>query len=129
MIIIGNENIPYQSIANISNIDDIQNTKPNQTLSFTYDIELIKYCFVNELSCLVLVSDIKEAIFCNSLNASYIVVKNSIAKEIQDIADAYMFDSKILEVINDDEEINKVAPRGIDGVIYDKLLKGILWEQ
>jgi len=129
MIILGNENIPYQSIANISNIADIKNTKPNQTLMFAYDIDIIKYCFKNELSCLVLVSNIKEAIFCNSLNVTYIVTKNDISKQLQDIAENYMFDSKILEVINNDEDINNVAPKGIDGVIYDKLIKGMLWEQ
>ena len=129
MIILGSTHISHESIAIISCIDDISNTKANQLLAFKYDINILEYCAKNALSSIVVIKDIKEAVFCNSLNSSYIVCKADISKDIQDIAENYMFDPKVLEIINNDEQINKIAPKGIDGVIYDKLLKGILWEQ
>ena len=125
MIIIGNKDIPYLDITTIKNKEDIQKTKPNSMVSFIYDIEIIKYCYENNIKCAVVVKNIKEAIFSNSLMSTYILVENSISKEIQTIAEHYMFDSKILEIIQDDDSIENVAKNGIDGVLYKELIKEI----
>ena len=122
MIIIGNEHIPYNSFKKIKAIIDINNTKPNSIVVFDYEIELLKYCNINNIQSAVLVSNVKEAIFCNSLNSSYIIVENNISKNIQNIAVNYMFDSKILEIITNDDEIEQIAKNEIDGCIYKELI-------
>ncbi len=76
----------------------------------------------NNLSNAVVVSSIKEAIYCNALNSKYIICDKKLAKAIQKIADNYMFDSKVLAIIEDSEEIEKIALNEIDGVIYSNLL-------
>ena len=125
MIIIGNKHIPHNAFAKINNIDDIKNTKPNSIIVFNYDIELLKYCYNNNIQNAILISNIKDAIFCNSLNWVYIIVEDNIAKKIQNIAINYMFDSKILQIISNDEQIEQVAINEIDGCIY----KEIVWTQ
>jgi hypothetical protein len=35
-----------------------------------------------------------------------------------------MFDSKVIVIINNDDEIDNVANQGIDGVIYKVFLEG-----
>ena len=125
MIIIGNKDIPSVDIENIKTIEDISTTKPNSLVSFSYNIELLTYCLKNNISCAVVVSNIQEAIFSNSLNAKYVIVENQISKSIQNIAENYMFDSKILEVIDNDKQIENIAINGIDGVIYKEEIKDI----
>ena len=123
MIILGDEIVPYENICFISTIDEIGNTKANSTLLFFYDVELLKYCYENELSSAVIVTSITEAIYCNSLNAKYIISDKHLAIQIQKIADNYMYDSKNLVIIDSNEEFEHIAKDEIDGVIYRDLIK------
>lgn len=123
MIILGDKIIPYENISFISSIGEIKNTKANSTLIFIYDIELLKYCYENELSSAVIVTSLTEAIYCNSLNAKYIISDKHLAIQIQKIADNYMYDSKNLVIISSNEEFEDVVKDEIDGVIYKDLLK------
>ncbi len=122
MILIGNDLIPYENISKIQKIEDIKHTQANSMLLFDYDEVLLKYCFENSLSYAVKVSNIKEAIFSNALETRYIISEIKTAKQIQKIADNYMFDSKNLAIIEDDEQIENIAQDEIDGVIYRRVL-------
>lgn len=122
MIVIGDEIIPFEEISCISSINDISTTKANSTLLFQYDIEILKYCYDNSLSCAVIVNSIKESIYSNALNSKYIICEKKIDINIQKIAENYMFDSKVLTIIENENEIETVAQKEIDGVIYKKVL-------
>ncbi len=118
MILIGDGNIPYEDIKKVSSIKNILSTKPNSTVLFDFDFELLKYTVQNDINSAVVVSNIKEVIYANSLNARYIIVNKILAQKVQKIADNYMFDSKILVIIKDEDEIEQNAIYEIDGVIY-----------
>lgn len=122
MILIGDGLVPYKNISFIDSILDIDHTLPNSTLVFNYDENLLLYTMKNSLETAIIVSSIKEAIYCNALEAKYIICDKKLAKSIQKIAENYMFDSKILAIIDNNEEIEKVALLEIDGVIYSSLL-------
>ncbi len=123
MIIIGDNLIPFEKIFNIKLIEDIKNTEANSTLIFHFDESLVKYCYENELLFAVIVSSIKEAIYSNSLGAKYIISSKTLAKELQKIADNYMYDSKILAIISINNEFEEIVKYEIDGVIYQNLIK------
>ncbi|MCK9161587.1 MAG: hypothetical protein RBQ81_03650 [Arcobacteraceae bacterium] len=118
MILIGDKFIPYEKIEKISNIDDIKYTTPNSTLIFGFDISFMQYCQNNNLAYGVEVHNIKESIYANALSAKYIICKLNIAKTIQTIAQNYMFDSRVLAIIEDSSMIEEVALQEIDGIIY-----------
>lgn len=122
MILIGDGLVPYKNISFIDSILDIDHTLPNSTLVFNYDENLLLYTMKNSLETAIIVSSIKEAIYCNALEAKYIICDKKFAKSIQKIAENYMFDSKILAIIDNSEEIEKVALLEIDGVVYSSLL-------
>lgn len=123
MILIGDNLVPYENLSFIDAIDDIEYTVANSTLIFNYDENLLLYCSKNDLDFAVVVKSITEAIYCNALNCKYIISDKKQAKNIQKIAENYMFDSKILAIIEDSSEIEKIAVNEIDGVIYSFLLE------
>lgn len=122
MILIGDKLVPFDELSKVQKIEDIKNTKSNTTLSFGYNEELLKYTYENELNIAVKVDSIKEAIYANALNAKYIIAQKLLAKEIQKVAENYMFDSKILAIIETNDELEEIASFEIDGVIYKSIL-------
>ena len=122
MIILGDKLIPFEDIFVIDSIEKIKSTKANSTLIFSYDENLLKYCFENSLNFAVLVNSIKEAVYSNSLGAKYIISSKDLAKEIQKIAENYMYDSKILAIITSNDEFDEIIEAQIDGVIYKELM-------
>jgi hypothetical protein len=122
MIIIGDSNIEYEIIEKIAQIEDIQKSSPSSTVLFDFDIEILKYTNANNINSAVIAHSIKEVIYASSLGAKYIIPRINILLQVQKIADNYMFDSKILAVIEDSQEIEKIALAEIDGAIYKELL-------
>ncbi len=122
MILIGDENIKYNKLYRVTNIDMINQTPSNSTLLFDYDINLMKYCMENNLNYAVIVDNITQTIYANNLDAKYIIAIQELATILQNIAQNYMFDSKILAVINSSDEIEKIALDNIDGAIYKSLI-------
>ena len=123
MILIGDKLVPFEDVFLIKNIKDIENTKANSTVLFDFNEEILTYCYKNELFCAVVVNSIKEAKYCNNLNVKYIISEKELSIELQKIADNYMYDSKILAIIDSNEELEQVAKLEIDGIIYRNLLK------
>ncbi|RXK14327.1 hypothetical protein CP965_02455 [Halarcobacter mediterraneus] len=124
MILIGDKIIPYEELSFVDSIADIEHTLANSTIIFSYDENLLLYCSKNSLNFAVIVNSIKEAIYCNALNSKYIICEKKLAKTIQKLADNYIFDSRVLAIIDDNTEIEKIALNEIDGVIYSSLLIG-----
>ena len=122
MILIGDKLVPFEDIFLIKNIKDIENTKANSTVLFDFNEEILTYCYKNELFCAVVVNSIKEAIYCNNLNVKYIISEKELSIELQKIADNYMYDSKILAIIDSNEEFEQTTIAQIDGVIYRELI-------
>lgn len=123
MILIGDKNIPFENIATINEEKDIENTLPNSTVLFSFDFNLMNFCKSHDVAYGVKISSIKEVIYSNALNAKYIICEKELSKQVQDIATNYMFDSRILAIIVEDNEIEELALNNIDGVIYKNILK------
>jgi hypothetical protein len=122
MILIGDKDIDSYDMYKITCQEEIDNTPSNSIVLFDFDIEIMKYCETNSVQYCVIVHNITQAIYANCLLAKYIITPKSIAKAIQEVATNYMFDSRILAIINNQSEIEEIALQNIDGVIYDTLL-------
>ncbi len=123
MIIMGDKDIPYETIEKINTIDDIKLTKPNSTIYFKFDKNMMHYCMTNDIAYMVEISNITESIYANSLKAKYILSGISSVQTIQKLAEVYLFDSKIISSIASEDEIEKFALQGIDGVIFKDILR------
>ena len=122
MIIIGDNYIPYENISVINSIEEIKSTKPNTTIVFDFDKDIMKYCMKNDINYAVKIVSVKESIYANNLNARYILPNNELLEIVQKIAENYMFDSKILATIQNEESIEDIAIQSIDGAIFKRLI-------
>ena len=122
MIIIGDDLVSYEDMFRIYHQEQISESKANSTIIFKYNNDILKYASQNAISFAVIVTSIKEAIYANALNAKYIICSRDVSKEIQKVAENYMFDAKVLAVIKSNDELALVASDEIDGVIYKNIL-------
>lgn len=110
------------------------------------DFSLSKFCAINNIDFAIAISNIKECILHEQYAPKYLIALTSfvpiftknnskdsvsitselidfkesfnLAKTCQNIADSYLFDSKILAIINSEEEIESIALNCIDGAIF-----------
>jgi len=128
MKIIGHNLIESPIFKIINSIEDINKTLAKDILLFNdldKQIDIIQYSNFNNLSFSIRVKNIKEAILSHNLNASYILVLPEMAKEIQDIAQNYLFDTLVLVEISNENEIEHYAKLGVDGVIFSNSINSI----
>ncbi len=122
MLIFNHKDIESKDFIIVNSIEDIDKTL-NISIplikEFDTNIELVKYCKKCNIEYAIEAKSIKDAIFANVLNCSFIVAKLELAKILQTIATEYLFDSKILTPVNSDKELEEVALSFIDGVIYN----------
>jgi hypothetical protein len=120
MIVLLDEHIPCEDFAKISTRDDIKHSKPNSVVIFDFDKDLMLYCATNDIEYAINVSNITEAVYANSLNAKYIFPTLDIIENIQELANNYMFDSKVVAKIKTANQIEQFALKQIDGVIFQR---------
>lgn len=122
MLIIGHPLIPFKPLYKVTKIEDIKKTKPNCTILIDFDDkELVQYSKAQDISLALHVKSIKDACLANALGAKFVVVDDDLlAKQVQDLATEYLFDTKILLQIADENTIEKAAKNFIDGVVFKK---------
>ena len=121
MIIIGHpwvESPPFRRVYTSQDIEQSNNGEVLLLQPLVDSHELAKFCAKEGLRFAVTVSSINDAILANALGAHYIVCQEHDAMVIQPIAENYLFDTKVLALINDEKEISKIARSEIDGVIF-----------
>jgi len=123
MILIGDKNIACERIEKITSVSDISSTTANTTILYSFDFEVLRYCEENNISSCVVTKNLQEVIYASSFSVKYIVVEKNISKHAQDIANNYMLDSKILVIIDTNDEIVDNALDEIDGVIYKEVVE------
>ncbi|MCE3047006.1 hypothetical protein [Helicobacter kayseriensis] len=122
MQIIGHPFIPSQKFIHIQSHQDIDSVLANCIVwwdaSQDPDLSLAKFCQENKIQYAVQVSHLKELIFFAHLGAKYLITTTPKAQQFQSIIKEYLLDCLLLCIIEDENEIEKLATLGIDGVIF-----------
>lgn len=129
MIIIGHKLITYPRFFRVLKVDDVHNSTPKDIVLVCGEERerLWKFLCDNRVSYASKAFSIRDALLLNALRATYIVVLDrELANSIQQIANEYLFDTKILQVIESEDEMELCAKAGIDGVIFKGVLDGEL---
>ncbi len=126
MLIFGDKYIPSPTFVRVKSIEDIDQSNPTDILfleEFSKPFKLAQYAKENFLEYGVYVNSLKEALYANALGASYILTRFALAKELQQIANEYLWDAKVLAIIESEKELEIVAKAFIDGAIYKNSIK------
>ncbi|NPA61451.1 MAG: hypothetical protein GXO06_04105 [Epsilonproteobacteria bacterium] len=120
MLIFGHPLIDSEVFYSVKSIRDIKSSPSGSIIvidSMKDSMKSLKFCQKRSVPYAVRVSTIREAIFANALSARYIIVPKRSSKGIMDIAQYYLFDTKVLVEVDREDEIEEMAKVGIDGVI------------
>lgn len=126
MIIIGHYGIMCDEFKKISSIDEIATTHNSCIVWFESEVDkdyiISHHCMENGVKYAVIIDTIKDFIIYAALKPIYLILEKS-PEIYQKIAENYLFDSKVLSVIEEENEIEDLAKIGVDGVIFRKILE------
>jgi hypothetical protein len=125
MLIYGHRFINSETFYHIQSIGAIQNTPPSSTIFLPFDeknLDIVNHLKDNQINYAIEVKNITEVIYASSLDASYILVQKELALTVQNIANNYLFDAKILIIIDKENELEEMAILGVDGVIFSNAI-------
>lgn len=117
MQILGHPLIAYQKLYSIQKIDEIESASDEHILLFEYDSDLLRYVKENQLPFALHIFNESEAVLANALGAKILICNEKISQKIQQLAEYYMFDTKVAILINDEEEIQKAIDLRVDMAI------------
>lgn len=125
MLLFGHRFIESEKFYHISSIEAVDHTPPNSTLFLDFcekNLDIITHLRVNGIRFALEVKSVTEAIYAQNLDAKYIIVNHVISKNIQKIAENYLFDAKVIVHCDDEARIEEFAFLGIDGVIFSEAI-------
>lgn len=128
MLIFGHELIQGFDFRQILSIDELKGDVKQDEKSvfcFKYDESFIKLCLEKDFKFAILAQNENEILLANAIKASFILFKDeSLAQKASKMAEFYLFDSKVLLLVPDLQELEKAYKLGVDGVLLEqKILK------
>lgn len=121
MLLFGHRFIESDSFYHVLDIDSISNTPPSSVIHIEFkeeNLDIINHANINQISASLCCKSLTEIIYASALDAKFIVIHTDLVKDAIQIANDYLFDAKILVLIEDESEIENLALLGVDGVIF-----------
>ncbi|AQW83453.1 hypothetical protein [Campylobacter pinnipediorum] len=104
-------------------VDKIDESLKEKSVLFRYNHELIKKATELGLEFSIECFNTQQALIANAINAELIVCDENTALKFSELAEFYMFDSKIACVIQDENELEKLAKLKVDVAIFKEAIK------
>ena len=97
--------------------------KENMINCFYYDENLINKAKCKNIDFAIIIKNYDELILSNALGAKFILIEDiSLALQASKIAEFYMFDSKVLLIIDELKNLNDIYELRLDGVLLKSKL-------
>ena len=125
MLIYGHRFIQSPSFYHVQSIEAIQNSPSSSTLLLEFsekNLDIIEHLRANSIEFAIEVNNITDTMYASALEASFIIVETALASTVQNIANNYLFDAKILVLVEKEEDIEEIAILGVDGVIFSNAI-------
>jgi len=125
MIIIGHPWIESPRFCKVFSIKDIEKSKAGDIVLLEPLVDSYSYaqhCKANDIPFAVVITGLENALFANALGAKYMLCEEDTALIVQPIAQEYLFDTRLLVLIQDEKDISKIAREHIDGVVFSEAI-------
>ena len=124
MLIFGHDLIPSKPWRRVKTQGEIASTLSNAIVVLDFDsLNVTTYCKEQDVDFALEVKSIKEALIASALGASYLFCSQDAAKEIQVIANEYLWSAKVIVPIENESELEAIAKTGIDGAIFAQSIR------
>ncbi len=124
MLIFGYDLIPSRPWCKVSTQKEVASTSSSTVILLGLNsLDVATYCKEQNVDFALEVKSIKEALIASALGASYLLCAQDVAKEIQAIANEYLWSAKVIVLIENEDELEIVARLGIDGVIFAQSIR------
>jgi hypothetical protein len=124
MLIFGYDLIPSRPWCKVSTQKEVASTSSSTVILLDFNsLDIATYCKEQNVDFALEVESIKEALIASALGASYLLCAQDVAKEIQAIANEYLWSAKVIVPIENEDELEIVARLGIDGVIFAQSIR------
>lgn len=120
MIILNHPLIPAPTLTPIASTADIATIPASHIVWFGYNLQLLRYCYDQQIPAAVRIDEASEAVYANALGAKFVTMQLDLAKEVQKIAEHYLFDTKVIAML-DERLLDKAIEAGIDGVYLTRV--------
>ncbi len=121
MLIFGHRFINSERLYHIDDVEAVLRTPSNSLVYLSFseqNLDVIEHLNSNSVRFALEVENIRDVIYAENLGASFILLKETLAKSAQKVAETYLFDAKILVHIEEESQIEMMAYEGIDGVVF-----------
>lgn len=101
--------------------DNIDTSAPNDLICRNFnknELQQYKALVLQKVPLLLHVVDICDLVYACNIGVKYIAAIKEDALIMQKIVNEYLYDTKILALIYDEDEIEWVATHGIDGALF-----------
>ncbi len=125
MLLFGHRFIKSEKFFHISDVEAVLKTPPRSSVYLEFDeknLDIIEYLQANTIDFALGTKSLQEVVYASALGAKYIVTDEALCVQAQRIAQEYLFDAKVLVRVMTDEEIEKYAKLGIDGLLYPEAI-------
>jgi len=125
MLFFGHRFIPSNSFYHVLDIDSISNTPASSIIHIEFkeeNLDIINHANLNQVQTSICCKTLRELVYASALDASFIVISKELAVDATKIANDYLFDAKVLVLIEEENEIEELALLGIDGVIFSQAI-------
>ncbi len=125
MILFGHPYVPSERFYHIDSIEAIRHTPGNSVIALFFspdNLDTIDYLRHNRIRFALFVDTAVDAVIAENLRASYLIVPPSDGAEIQEVAEHYLFDAKVLGYIDDPDDLQKLIDRRLDGAIFPEAI-------
>lgn len=121
MLIFGHKLLPSKPF-----IWQRENFNKDKIVCFDYDESLVQKALQDGIEFCIFAQNEDEILLANALKASYIVIDDdNLAKKASKMAEFYLFDSKILLLIEEFKNLSLAYHLGVDGVICKSYIQGL----
>jgi hypothetical protein len=121
MLLFGHPLFSSERFYHIESLEAIAKTPSNSIIALFFaphNIDLIVHLRKNKIRFALYVASTTEAVLAENMNANYLIVHPKVGQEIQQVADHYMFDAKVLGYIDQEEQLEKLIEVRLDGAIF-----------
>lgn len=121
MLLFGHPYIPSQPFYHIDSIEAIRRTPANSVVALYFSVEnldIIDYLRQNSIRFALHVESITDAVIAENLGTSYLIVLPKHGSQIQQVAEHYLFNAKVLGYIEDIKDLEDLIELRLDGAIF-----------